>query len=307
MVEAVTHDQSPGDDDLRLNSGPTASPAAASMDPYANFEEDLAFMTPTPEEEVAEKYEEELRGNYLRGGRRVQTGEDGEIVSMGPDLSDEEVEAWYASLPEDTQESLRLERDELDAMHSAAVILQERIPSLFRGRLPTHLEQRLRGQYAIGINQSEGAHTVGQAQAVIDNNNGIDLAGYGLSQRFVLIDKATADESPMAISNALAGGYYGRPDLGRFIVAIPVGDNSDGRQLAALVNGGGDEDFLQDIGFYADNEHDGWSRSSVSAKYVVGFIDSGQTFYENQNFGFEDQAFLASPDHTAPEPSADWI
>ncbi len=175
------------------------------------------------------------------------------------------------------------------------------VPELYEARLPQKLEAKLDGiNYAIGFNQTM-ASTAEEAAAYLHETRGIDFTNYSLAHRFLMYDQSMHDDagtlgqdSSSGIARAIESGYFGNPEIGRFVAVFPETDTeargATGDRLANAVSL--DETILPDDAIVRYEDERG-QHTSLNSKYVAGFIDETGSFWYNNSFLVSDQAVLS--------------
>jgi hypothetical protein len=210
-----------------------------------------------------------------------------------PPLDEAAVAEWAQNLPADTLNELQEQRDMLanrEALRQAVhEKLTELVPELYQAKLPPELEARLQGiDYAIGFNQTMAA-SVEDAQAYLDGLGGIDVTDYNLDHRFLMYDQGMGDalgtDNGQGIAGAIEAGYYGRPEVGRFIAAFPDVTNSASEvsdRLSVAVN---TDTSLLPTDEVLSVQGESRMQQVVNGKYVAGFIDDKGALWVNGQFG----------------------
>lgn len=204
-------------------------------------------------------------------------------------LDGDAVTDWFSKrTPQERKhllEQQRLIEERVQKSRELTEVLKASAPELLEGKLPSVLQRRFNESfagnvdYAIGVNQSDGAATVSEATDVLIGKGGIEMQNFSsFARRFELYDPSTAED----YAETYLQGYYGSK-LGRFITVFPVVVSETSLSPHQIVREYGAEamppDFLAIKPFGDDTQH------VVDARYVCGFIeaDSGQ-FVPNQNF-----------------------
>lgn len=212
-----------------------------------------------------------------------------------PPIDPSRVDAWFRALTPAEQANLIKQRQEIAENNERNTKLNgsihERLttntPELYEGSLPPGLVEHLEGKrFAVGFNQS-GASDIKEARAYLKEAKGIDVTGFNIMQRFSLMDNEMGvHEGDAAGTNRVVeAGYFGIPVMGRFVVAFPIEhpfEGSDQEQPAHVINNH-DEVLPEDFYTYRQSA-DGTRLTSVSPKYLAGYIDDEGSFWKNTNF-----------------------
>ncbi len=210
------------------------------------------------------------------------------IAGIRPeDITDDLAESalyreWLDSLDENTRLIIN-ERKRAEARHD--VIRDEILrlsPLLLEGKLPADQVKQLGCEkYVLGVNQSQ-AFSFEEARDYVKEENGIGLGIYSLDQRFLLLDENSTIADADYTERIIVGGYYQNSDIGRFIIAIPMGGRE---QYSAPQDAIGEADTIED---FTQPTSEAGGRS-VSPKYIAGFIDDRGKYHENKNFGLSSE------------------
>lgn len=198
-------------------------------------------------------------------------------------------EDWASKLSEADRAELEAEKqaksDQAQLKLKVHEKLSNSVPELYRGALPAVLAGRLDGApYSVGFNQT--VETLPEAQGYLLEQGGIDVTGYDYHHRFMMFDSSMAKDGEPSAANtkAVDEGYYGRPSMGRFVVAFPAVNpgSAEGDIGATRLVTDHKEALPND--FEVDTPLDGGPHRAVNSKYVAGFIDEEGDFWMNTNF-----------------------
>lgn len=183
---------------------------------------------------------------------------------------------WLDSLDENTKLIINERKRAQGRYEVVRDTLLKSSPFLLEGKLSAEQAEKLGSEkYVLGVNQSQ-AFSIDDAKNYLKEDNGIGLGIYGLDQRFLLLDENSTATDAEYTERVMVGGYYQNSNIGRFIVAVPMGDTEGGAVQDAVTKADAIADFTQQT-----NEAGG---RSVSPKYIAGFVDNNGRYYENRNF-----------------------
>lgn len=166
-------------------------------------------------------------------------------------------------------------------------------PSLYEATLPDELEKRLGGaSYALGFNQSD-ATTAEEATKYLESVGGVDLRSSPINMRFRIYSKAAVS----GIDDTIDSGYYGTPDLGRFVVTFPASEipHPQDENFSGWIALNFDRAMPQDAIVDVPGKED----IAIGSKYVAGFIDKEGAFWANNNFCISGEPDLVVYDESA--------
>ncbi len=202
-------------------------------------------------------------------------------------MSQEQVDTWYNSLPEDQQQYFAEGKREMSQQAEQVHELEARVeanletsaPELLEGRLPKELADRIGSEYVIGLRQL-GSDEASEAQEKLAADGGVDVANLSLTQSFNVI-KETDDD--WTTKGTVIRGYYGVQGGGKFVIAVPLhGADSPTTAYESV------PDMQQELRTRSDPNH-----RAVNPKYVAGFIDGEGVFHPNENFMRSNEAKLS--------------
>ena len=153
---------------------------------------------------------------------------------------------------------------------------------LLRGWLPDSQMKAVQNagftDLILGTNQS-AIGSVLEGMDYIRENGGVDMTGYGTSQRFLLFDHTY---QPDFIKRAVDEGYFGPRGGFRIVVAMPLATEARKRQQSLVAE---NPEFLWANGFLPEDIFGGegvtvtgFPKSVVTEKYVAGLVNDGQYF-----------------------------
>lgn len=212
----------------------------------------------------AASFDPSVAAQYYTAGA---SQEDFRAIGIDPD----QVASYIRSLPQDQRDYYKDRRSEAKFARKAKETLMAAHPELFQGKVPEDAEQLMHeagfDRYAVGFVQIDAIQDLDDAKSYMGEQGGVEMAGYGPNQRFLIHDSEHPSEDyPL--------GYY-TPKIGRFVYAFPVeGDGAAPRDAAIQETGIPSDTFIEN----QDGE------MIASGKYCVGFIDSNQVLHRNPGF-----------------------
>lgn len=225
-------------------------------------------------------------------------------------LDPQDVQAWYEGLGDAQKTMLLQARNEKFAMDSRKAAIHEKlknsVPELYEGRLPAEAAQKLGDTpYVIGFSQWSTTD-IAEATAALQADGGVDVSGYNYDQRFLMFDQSHAGHP--ALIGAIEQGYYGTPDIGRFVAAFPI------VRGAEAIESEGSAVFVANLYPVLPDDFDHVTDSGkhvLSTKYIAGYIDNEGNYWVNNNFAVSDEAdmVLREPVETSDNPQtvSDWL
>jgi hypothetical protein len=200
-------------------------------------------------------------------------------VQEDSSMTQEQLDAWYKTLPGDEQKRLAEGKQEIsqyaEHVKQAEITVEHNLettaPELLEGRLPKELADRIGSEYAIGLRQL-GSYEAEDAQEELDDDGGVDVSNLGLVQSFNVIKK---NDDDLTTKGIVIKGYYGAHAGGKFVIAVPMAEGITDPTQAY--------DSIPDMqrGLESSDNSD---FSAVNPKYVAGFIDGEGIFHPNENF-----------------------
>ncbi|MGB3945535.1 MAG: class I SAM-dependent methyltransferase [Candidatus Saccharimonadales bacterium] len=208
-------------------------------------------------------------------------------------VTEEELNTWFSTLPKDEQQRLASAKQEANEIREYTTKLEGTVeqnletsaPELLKGRLPQELADRIGSEYVLGLRQL-GSYELDEAQESLDADGGVDVSNLSLTQSFNVIG---ADDDDWTAKGTVIRGYYGVRGGGKFVIAVPMNGADNPTTAYDSV-----PDMQQDLRSSSDSDH-----RAVNPKYVAGFIDGEGVFHPNENFMRTNEAKLSSESATS--------